>query len=1166
MRRVGRQRIEPLHGQMPAHARTIAQRDQRSLQFVPQPLRNQALAQRIQQLSRVLAVDEGLPRIGEHCDQIIGGGGIPCGIDRQRLRIGFGAHRRGDIVAQTRKTAAMREHAIDAVRIARAVGPQRGVIALAHQRPEQARPGARRGCVDQQARGVAQRQQCGQQRGGIVVVNALLVTFAIARRGEIAQRSRQQLGLFRLLPQQIETQPFGIALRSGQRLAQQILAAIQLRRFRLQRDLPEIAQRIEFGIAHRREEFGAGQMQAQAVAARQHGQVEFLGIDAEAMARAELDDVAAFLEQLAAIAQRAHRLVAHALEPRLHIVGLHAVLQAAQAFGQIAQFQDQRIAGEERVEFVHARDARGAAAQAFEDPRRGVGQRLALALAVVQQRLFMGLEGFQQFLALGDDIAEELLVFAELAFQFLQLHHQPRQFLIAAIRIARRGQRAGDALPEQRELRAELRDRLAAAERLAPLFGAGLGLVEPGVDLGNGFDDAGALGGVVHAQRRHQFRQHVQIRRQHLHLLLRFLQRRDAGGLLRQRIHRLHAFHVRMQHLVAGQEFAGGGAGARVGVQQFRFHRVDRIDIDVAILADGQQAAALRGDRVQRIDAILHALPVVRMQATEQRALAFGRVAHRLGRLPADAFDLLVFVQHRFAAGDDLAQQRRQPCAVPILDPVVLIEEPARGLGQQLITLRTGVGAVDAAREAQQFGNAADQIGIADPAHEGIAGRLAHGVIVERERRLPDLHRMDACGLVALRGEDHHAPVFEARVTVADHRRLHAALDHVVDEHRDPPVERLIEQVQHVLAVGRTDGALEAHALHCLIEGAGFAVLQHVAAGKHDAVVFRQLHAGLADRIDPMHPARQRVVDQMPPFAFAIGQYAQQDQTAETREIDLRIVERLGLIVDGLAVDAQSVFGVVLDLDGEIAAGRFHEHGVEDVEMRMTAVDRQLAGGAGPLEVVRRRQRDVALAAIVDVAHGAAGIDLPAEHADVLDAFADLERRQQLAVAHHQLQQSRILVVGLELVELLDEIRVAEKARGRIHRGDVVAFRAFDQPIQREDVLDPRLLFQADEHVVAEQQAIADLDDVARDAVVLGADAQAADHFHPAAAEFLQPLRVQRIGDVAQLLALIGQPATQDFIGAAFGNGLVHQLFGGAAGIRGLRLGWGVLRHRSLSC
>ncbi|MNY43118.1 hypothetical protein D3C86_1780540 [compost metagenome] len=93
----------------------------------------------------------------------------------------------------------------------------------------------------------------------------------------------------------------------------------------------------------------------------------------------------------------------------------------------------------------------------------------------------MRLEGFQQLLALGEDVGEELLLLAEAAFQLLQLQQQARQLLVAALRVAGLAEGAGDALAEQLELGAELGARLRRAEPLAALLGAGARLVEPRV-------------------------------------------------------------------------------------------------------------------------------------------------------------------------------------------------------------------------------------------------------------------------------------------------------------------------------------------------------------------------------------------------------------------------------------------------------------------------------------------------------------------------------------------------------------------------------------------------------------------------------------------------------------------------------------------------------------
>ena len=252
-------------------------------------------------------------------------------------------------------------------------------------------------------------------------------------------------------------------------------------------------------------------MDGQRVAARQDGQVQRLGVHAEAVPRPQAHDVATGLEQVAAVAQCTYRLVAHAFQARFDVVGLDAVTQAAQALGQFAQLEDQRVAGKERVELVGGGEALGALGQAVEDAGGRIQHRACLALALVQQRLLVRFEGIDQLFALGQDVAQELLVLAELAFQFLQLHQQPRHLFVGAFGIGGHRQRAGDGLRKQRELRGELCHRFGRTQVAAALFGACAGLVEARVDGRDRLDHAGARGGVVDFQPGHQLGEHVQV-------------------------------------------------------------------------------------------------------------------------------------------------------------------------------------------------------------------------------------------------------------------------------------------------------------------------------------------------------------------------------------------------------------------------------------------------------------------------------------------------------------------------------------------------------------------------------------------------------------------------------------------------------------------------------
>ncbi len=392
-------------------------------------------------------------------------------------------------------------------------------------------------------------------------------------------------------------------------------------------------------------------------------------------------------------------------------------------------------------------------------------------------------------------------MFAELALQLLQLHQQARQLLVGTLRIRGQRQRAGDRLREQCELCGELRHGLGRTERPAALIGTRAGLVEATVQHRNGLDHAGAGGGIVHLQAGHQFGQHIQIGRHPAQPLQLLIQLAGTLRLLRSFIQRLQARGQRHQRGIAGEEVTRRGADMILRLHQLGRHRLDTRGVDVAQLADGQQPSAQCGDRIEGLDEGLHLVPVLRLQPAQQRLVRGLCLDHRLRRLLSDRLHLLVLVQHRFAGGADLPQQRLGAIAGRVAQPVVGIEQ-APGVGHQaLVALHRHVLAIDLARQVEQVGNAAHQFGVADAAHEGVAGRSAGGKLITAERGLPDLHRMDAGRFAAFGMEQHHAPVLHQGVAMAEHRVLQHALDGVVDEQRRAPALALIEDVQHVLAI-----------------------------------------------------------------------------------------------------------------------------------------------------------------------------------------------------------------------------------------------------------------------------------------------------------------------------------------------------------------------------
>ena len=380
--RIAGHRPQPLRQLRPLRGRR-RRLAQRAFEPFRQPGGAQLRVERLEQVARVVAEAEGRLALAQFGKQIEGRGLRLRVLERQPALADEFRQGRRHLRLQRLDAFARAEQAAHRLRTERAFGPGLHVLPLLVTRPEQQRQRAGRGCMHQGARAAVQRHQRLQQPRRIVVVDPLIVAFAIARRGELAhqpiERGRVGQGVFqRVQVQSIAPVHGGVEDQSGQ-----VLAAVERRRFGIQRHLPPVAQRVEFGIVDGLVVVGAGQVHGQAVAARQDGQVQRLDVDAEPVARTQPDDVAAVLEQVAAVAQAAHRLVAHALEARLQVVGLDAVAVLAQAPGQLAQLEDQRVAGEESVELVERYEALGAPDQAFEDARGRIEHRLRLALALV---------------------------------------------------------------------------------------------------------------------------------------------------------------------------------------------------------------------------------------------------------------------------------------------------------------------------------------------------------------------------------------------------------------------------------------------------------------------------------------------------------------------------------------------------------------------------------------------------------------------------------------------------------------------------------------------------------------------------------------------------------------------------------------------------------------
>ena len=360
---------------------------------------------------------------------------------------------------------------------------------------------------------------------------------------------------------------------------------------------------------------------------------------------------------------------------------------------------------------------------------------------------------------------------------------------------------------------------------------------------------------------------------------------------------------------------------------------------------------------------------------------------------------------------------------------------------------------------------------------------------------------------------------------------LHLLADQVVGQQRVVAVGAPIEDVEDVFAVGGLDGAHELEVGDGLVEDLVVAVLEVEAAGEDDPVVLGELDAGAPDGVDPPHVVVARVEDQVAPPLLAVRLDAQQDEGADGGVLELRVVERLVGVVDGLRVDAGAVRRVVLDLDREVTADGLDEDGVEDVDVGVVAGHLGLAARDPPLEVVGGREGVVALPATVDVPQPA-GVASPAKDLDVLVAGADLEDRQQLRVAASELKQGGVAVVAIDLAKVALEV-VAPQV------GDLLGWHVLEvsalvgESMGAEDVGDGRLLLQPHVHVEAEQQVAVDLHDVAGDAVVLGPNAPVGEDRELGPAEGLLAPLVECLGLLAQRAPVGEKPLTNHLVAAA---------------------------------
>ncbi len=380
--------------------------------------------------------------------------------------------------------------------------------------------------------------------------------------------------------------------------------------------------------------------------------------------------------------------------------------------------------------------------------------------------------------------------------------------------------------------------------------------------------------------------------------------------------------------------------------------------------------------------------------------------------------------------------------------------------------------------------------------------------------------------------EEYEFAAGEQAEAVAGLRRGDGLCDEVVAEQQVAATFEMREDKQRVLAVCGRNALFESHRRQAGIETAHLTGLQHIAVRKQDAVTVGKQHAAFRDAVDAMRLTRALVEDEMTPRFFLIRQDFEHDEIADDGVMNLRVVERLVLVIDRLAEDAAAAVGVVLDLDREVAADGLDEDAILDADVRMRAVDVHVPRGPFPLKLLRRGKDKLVVAAVAEVAQRAlVVIDEPFEGLHLRGALPDLKAHVEMRADAVELQEGGVLVVVVEVGEVLRELRIAEDAV--LVRVEAVI--AVLVVIHREDVLDLHRAAQPEVDVVAEEKTRRpDGGQIARHAIVVRRQSRRGEQRRLNAAELRLAIRVEEIEPTLKLRAMFREPLPNDFVSTGF--------------------------------
>ncbi len=125
-----------------------------------------------------------------------------------------------------------------------------------------------------------------------------------------------------------------------------------------------------------------------------------------------------------------------------------------------------------------------------------------------------------------------------------------------------------------------------------------------------------------------------------------------------------------------------------------------------------------------------------------------------------------------------------------------------------------------------------------------------------------------------------------------------------------------------------------------------------------------QDEATLGNAIDAVGLAGALIEDEVAPSFFLVWEDLEQDEIADDGVVDLRIIERLVLVIDGFAKDSPADLGVIFNFDGEVAADGLDEDAVFNADVGVQAGTSHIAGGALPDEFLGCGENVFVIAAV----------------------------------------------------------------------------------------------------------------------------------------------------------------------------------------------------------